>query len=186
MKFRILKRLLALSLTAIAAGSIMAGPAQAYNHPGYWNTSTSPLVKSGYGSTAKAYGYAKIFNGSNGTKLYTYSWNKFTDGDNHQAYVQGFSEWNAGECRSTSTTVTIYGVSVSSTSTCTKVTFDGAAISRANGLNYTKSSWTAMPTRTSSPNSGADRGRANVQVCIDVPWRTDPCTDHSISPMDTY
>lgn len=134
----------------------------------------------------EAYGYAKIFNGSNGTKLYTYSWNKFTDGDNHQAYVQGFSEWNAGECRSSSTTTTIYGVSVSSTSTCSKVVYDGAAINRANGLNYTKSAWTAMPTRTSSPNQGADRGRANVELCIDVPWRTDPCSDYSISPMDTY
>lgn len=185
-KFSILKRVLAMLVVATAAGASLAAPAQAYNHYEYWNKSSSPLVKSGYGSTAKAYGKSRIFNGSDGTKIYNYAWNKFTDADNHRAYLEGTSEWNAGSCRNYSATVTIYAVAVASSTSCSREYYDGANFSRANGLNYTKSSWTAMPTRGAAPNSGSDRGRAKVKLCIDIPWRTDPCTGYSMRGFDTF
>jgi hypothetical protein len=185
-KLDIVKRVLAMLVLATVAGAALAAPAQAYNHYGYWNQSSSPLVKSGYGSTAKAYGKSKIFNGSDGTKLYNYAWNKFTDADNHRAYLTGVSQWNSGSCRNSGVGVTIYGVSVNSSTNCSATYFDGKKFDRANGLNHTNNTWTAMPTRTAAPTNGSDRGRAKVKLCIDIPFRTDPCTGDSISAFDTY
>lgn len=162
------------------------GTAAALNHLGYWNSSTNPLSISGYGSTAKAYGSSKISDTSNGKRMYSYAHNKFTDGDNHRAYLEGNEQYNAGTCRSVTTTTTVYGVSVANTSECRAVFFDHDAY-RTDGLNYTTSSWVAMTTKSFAVATGADRGRMTARLRIDIPWRTDPTTGTAIStPADTF
>lgn len=161
------------------------GTAFAYNTASYWNTSGTPLVKSGYGSPAKAYGYIRIFNGSNGTRLYSSAWNKFTDGDNHRAYIQGVSQFNAGTCRAATPTVTYKGVSVASWPSCRQTLYDYARF-QSDGLNYTRNVWTQMHNKNTGVHSGADRGRALVKLCIDIPWRTDSCTGQSYSASDSW
>jgi hypothetical protein len=166
-------------------GAIAASPAFAYNTPSYWNVSGTPLVVSGYGSTAQGYGYIKIFNGSNGTRMYSYAWNKFVDGDNHMAYVDGTTQYNAGTCAASSTTVVFKNVEVAASSSCA-YQFYSLELFRQNGLNYTNSSWTAVPTGNYGVHYGADRGRAAIQMSIDVPWRVDPSSGTSYSSADSW
>jgi hypothetical protein len=170
---------------AILCGGVFMGTAFAYNTASYWNTSGTPLETSSYGSTAKAYGYIKIYNGSNGTRLYSYAWNKFTDADNHRAYIQGVSQFNAGTCRALTATVTYKGVSVASSASCSQQFYDYSEF-RSDGLNYTRNVWTQMPNKNTGVHSGADRGRARVKLCIDIPWRTDSCTGQSYSASDSW
>lgn len=175
----------AIALAALVMGSF-AGTATALDNVGYWNKSATPLVVTGYGSTARAYGYYTIKNGSNGTRAYNYAWNKFVDGDNHKAYLLAESWFNAGSCRSESSSVRIYGVDVSSSSNCAQQFYHYRDFGRADGLNKTVSTWTAMPTRSTGFKEGADRGKALVKLCIDIPWRTDKCTGKSNSAFDTF
>lgn len=164
---------------------LAAAPAWAYDTASYWNRSSTPLVISGYGSTAQGYGYIKIFNGSNGTRLYSYAYNKFTDADNHRAYLAGRTQYNAGTCRTSSATVTINNVSVASSTSCAKQFYDYNSFTQG-GLNYTNNSWTTMPTTNHGVDSGADRGRVVVRMSIDVPLRYDPQSGESISAADTW
>lgn len=131
-------------------------------------------------------GAVKASTGSNGTKLTNYGWNQFVDADNHRAFLKGTSEWNAGTCRSYSIEVTIKAVAVAASLSCAQTFYDGADFSRADGLNYTKQAWTAFPNRQASPNSGSDRGRAKVHLCIDIPLKPDVCSDASYSSSDTF
>ena len=164
---------------------VAAAPAWAYNTASYWNTSGTPLVASGYGSTARGYGYIKIFNGSNGTRLYDYAWNRFTDADNHAAYLTGRTQFNAGTCANYSITIPIKGVQVSASSACSSQFYDKDTF-RQNGVNYTTSTWTAMPTVNLPVHTGADRGRAVVRMNIDIPLRYDVQSGESISSADTW
>jgi hypothetical protein len=164
---------------------VTATPAWAYNTPSYWNTSSTPLVASGYGSTARSYGYIKIFNGSNGTRLYSYAWNKFTDADNHRAYLAGRTQFNAGTCSTSSVQVSFKGVSVGGSSSCAQQFYDKDNFTQG-GLNYTSSTWTAMPTTNHAVVSGADRGRAVVRMSIDIPLRPDVQSGESYSSADSW
>lgn len=176
---------LALLLTAGCA-TFTATAAAAYNTTNWWNTSATPLEKSGYGSTAKAYGHIKIFNGSNGTRMYSYSWNKFTDGDNHRAYTTGKTQYNAGTCRNYSLTIGYKGVEVAASSSCKNQFYDKDSF-RNNGLNYTQnSSWTKMATQSFAVHDKADRGRLAVYLAIDVPWKRDPISGVSYSTDDSW
>lgn len=183
---RALRMVAIVTVAAGVSGGLMASTASAYNTASYWNQSGSPLVKTGYGSTAQAYGYVKIANGANGTKINNYGWNKFVDADNHRAYLSASSEWNAGSCASYSVEVSYKGVAVAASSSCANAFYDGADFPRADGLNYTSGAWTAFPTTQAGPNGGSDRGRANVHLCIDIPVRVDPCTDSSLSASDSF
>ena len=172
----------------IAALSVVlgAGAADAYNTAGSWNTSASPLKVTGYGSTAQAYGSAWIYNGSSGTRVYTSANYKFTDGDNHQPFLEGTSEWNAGTCGLEGVTVQVKGVAVGASATCAAVFYDGQNFSRVNGSTSNVTAWTALGSMSAAPNSGSDRGRAVVRLCLDIPLRYDPCTGYSYSPADTF
>lgn len=178
-------RKILLACAAPASLVIAATPAWAYNTPSYWNYSSSPLIASGYGSKAQGYGYIKMYNGSNGTRMYSYAWNKFTDGDNHRAYLDGRTQYNAGTCRTNSLTVSWKGVSVASSSSCANVFYDWENFTQG-GLNYTSSTWTAMPTTNHGVNPGADRGRAVIKMSIDVPLRWDPQSGESFSAADSW
>ncbi|GAA2241654.1 hypothetical protein GCM10010401_13090 [Rarobacter faecitabidus] len=114
------------------------------------------------------------------------SWNKFVDADNHKAYLEATSQWNAGTCKANSYEVQYKGVSVAGTVECARQFYSKDDFPRADGLNYTNQSWTAMPTVTAKPHEGADRGRAKVHLCIDIPLRSDPCTDASYSASDSF
>lgn len=164
---------------------IAATPAWAYNTPSYWNTSSYPLTASGYGSTAKSYGYIKIFNGTNGTRLYNYAWNRFTDADNHRAYLDGTTQFNAGTCSTSSFQVSFKGVSVGGSSSCAQQFYDKDDFTQW-GLNYTTSTWTSMPTTNHAVASGADRGRAAIRMAIDIPLRYDVYSGTSYSSADSW
>lgn len=180
------KKILGSTITFLLLIGATATTAQAYNTASYWNTSSSPLVASGYGSKAQTYGYIKIFNGSSGTRMYNYSWNKFIDADNHQSYLSATSQFNAGSCANLSVQVVYKGVSVGGSSNCAKQFYDRTKFPRSTGLNYTKNTWVAMPTVSVGVHSGADRGRAKVQACIDIPLRVDKCSGVSYSSADSW
>lgn len=184
-KNRIRRTVIAVSVAVAATlgGSVAAN---AINSPGTWNTQSSPLKVTHYSSTAQAAGSAYISNGSNGTRIYNQGTHKFTDADNHRPYLKAQSEWNSGDCRDMSVTVQYKGVSVSASSGCAKNFYPGNSFPRADGVTYTTSSWKSFPTKSAAPNRGSDRGRAMVQLCIDVPWRTDKCTGASFSTPDSY
>lgn len=183
-KYRV-RRAAVMAFVAAAAALATAIPAAAYDTASYWNKSSSPLVATGYGSAARAYGYVKIYNGSDGTRLYSYAWNKFTDGDNHQAFLEGVSQFNAGTCRSDGNTVMYKGVSTSAESTCYAQFFDYSSF-RQNGLNYTSGSWVQMSTVSTGVASGADRGRAKIRLKIDIPLRPDVGVGPSYSSADSW
>lgn len=182
---RVRARFFVVGLGASIAGLAGAASAQAYNSPSYWNVSSTPLKVSGYGSTAQAYGYIKIFNGSSGTRMYGYAWNKFVDGDNHRAYLNGATQFNAGTCSSSSSTVIYKGAEVSNSSSCTFQFADNEYI-RVDGLNYTSSTWIQMPNKSWGVHSGSDRGRLKVNLNIDIPWRSDPAVGPSYSSSDSF
>lgn len=181
-----MRRLAAVVLVAMTAAGLTAGAAQAINTASYWNTSSNPLIKKGYGSTASAYGYIKMERGSNGLRMYSYAWNKFTDADNHKAYLTGTSEYNSGSCGSFTPEVTYKGVAVGASSNCARSFYDGPNFSRADGLNYTRNTWTAFPTRSVGYNAGSDRGRGVFKLCIDIPARLDVCTGTVPSTLDSF
>lgn len=172
-------------VVGLVAGGAAALPAAAYNTNSWWNQSSTPLEVSGYGSTAKGYGYIKIFNGSNGTRLHSYAWNRFTDADNHAAYLSGVSQFNAGSCRAYSVTVGYKGVEVAASSSCANTFYNHASF-RQNGLNYTSSSWIQMANQSTGVNAGADRGRAEVRMAIDIPLRPDVESGPSYSQSDSW
>lgn len=178
------RRTTVLALT-VAVSGLLATPALAYNTPSYWNQSGTPLVVSGYGSTARGYGYIKIYNGSNGTRMYAYAWNKFTDADNHAAFLSASTQYNAGTCRSESSTVIFKGVEVGSSSSCTQQFFSYGSF-RQNGLNYTSSSWIQMSNANAGVDGGADRGRAAVQLKLDIPLKPDVASGTSYSAADSW
>lgn len=158
---------------ALVAAMIMvfsvATTAQAYNTASYWNRSASPLIVNGYGSTAQAYGYIKIVNGGQGTRMHNYAWNKFKDADNHQAYIKAISQFNSGSCANVSAQVTFKGVKVGASTSCARVFYSRSNFPRSTGLSYTRSTWVAMPVTNVGVHPGADRGRAQVKLCIDIP-----------------
>lgn len=179
---RAIAALVIATLTTIAAFTA----AQAYNSPGTWNTQSRPLHLTSYSSEAWAAGSASIYNGSNGTRIYNKGTHKFTDADNHRPYLSGTSEWNAGTCANYSPTIAYKGVEVGASTSCAKSFYDGANFSRADGVTYTTSSWKAFATRSAVPNSGSDRGRAKIRLCLDIPLRPDGCTSYSYSPSDSF
>lgn len=179
-----LRRATILALT-VAVSGVLATPALAYNSASYWNRSGTPLVVSGYGSTARGYGYIKIFNGSNGTRMYAYAWNKFTDADNHAAYLSAKTQYNAGTCRSESKTVLFKGVEVGSSTSCTQQFYDHGSFTQY-GLNYTSSSWVQMSSANAAVHGGADRGRAAVTLKLDIPLKPDVVSGTSYSAADSW
>lgn len=184
-----LKRLRGITAALVIAVAATLGgstAAQAYNVTGWWNVKSDPLYKAYSGSKAWAAGSAYIKNSTDGTRIYNTGSNKFTDADNHRPYVEGVSEWNAGTCRALTTTVTYNGVGVAASKPCARTFYDGNKFDRANGVTYTTQTWTALPSRSAKPNSGSDRGRVKVKLCIDVPIHFDSCTGYSYSPADSY
>lgn len=171
------------AVAATLGGSVAAN---AINSAGTWNSQSSPLSVTHYSSKAWAAGSAYISNGSNGTRIYNQGTHKFTDADNHRPYLTATSEWNAGSCRDVTPTVQYRGVSVGGSTSCAREFYDGKDFARADGVAYTTSKWTAFPNKSAAPNAGSDRGRAKVQLCIDVPWRADKCTGASYSTADSF
>ena len=180
------RALLGLLCALLLGGVAFAGTAHAINTNSYWNSKSVPLKVTGHGSTAKAYGFVKVFHSSNGTKLGSYGYNTFTDADNHRAYTHAISQFNAGTCSTHTATVAYKGVQVSSSSNCWAQFADATVLGRADGLNYTTSAWVSLPGRSVPVHRGADQGRARVRLCIDIPWRSDPCTGYSYSATDSW
>jgi len=182
---KLVGRIVLAGASMVIAGLAAASPALAYNTPSYWNVSSTPLVITGYGSTANAYGYISIYNGSNGTRMTSYAYDRFIDGDNHMAYITTLAQYNAGSCSSQTSTIYVKGAEVSSSSQCAQQFYDAGTI-RQNGLNYTQWSWAGMQLGSFGVNNGADRGRVRVELSIDVPFRTDPSSGGSYSTADTW
>lgn len=180
-----MRRMLAVIVGGVVLAFGLVGAAQAKNSNSPWNSSSNPLVTSGYGSEARAYGHVKVADSASGTRLFMYSYNRFVDADNHRAYLMLTPQFNAGTCRAETSTVAYKGVQVASSSSCAGVFYSQNDI-RSDGLNYTTSTWTAMPTKSVAVNAKADRGRVRARLCIDIPARPDPCGGTAVSESDSY
>ncbi|MFV0633795.1 hypothetical protein [Demequina sp.] len=127
----------------------------------------------------------KIYNGDAGLRLYHYSKYKFSQGDDHVPYFLGTSEWNAGTCGGMGLTIRVKGVEVGASGSCAATFYEGADLPRATGKSDGTTSRQLL-IKSAKPNTGSDRGRARVRVCIDVPLKFDPCSGQFISAADTF
>jgi hypothetical protein len=119
-------------------------------------TKSSPLSVSGYGSWGKTYGDWTATRSSS-TKIRSYlssAYYRYKDADNHTVYAK------------MNTTVPGHGETNKQTS-----------------HDNVYDAWTAFRSRPSVdlyPNtSGTVSVQAGVRTCLDVPWRTDPCSSSS-------
>lgn len=153
------------ALVAVAAGGALAvaagSAAQAKGEYKYWNSSSNLLVVTGYGSTAKAYGQWRVADSSNGTRSFLDSNTWYANADNHKKYAY-FETWvNSGYCiqpNYTSCSVAYYA-------------YASAETAHSNNGN-----WEWLYANTDIPANASYAKAGIIRVCLDVPFRTDPCS----------
>lgn len=183
---RLIKRAAVSALaTALIVTGVSATTASALNNQGWWNKSGTPLKVTGYGSAGQAYGYFSVQQGSNGTRTYNHAWHKFTDADNHKLYYNKHTQFNAGTCANSGAQVSIKGVSVSASSSCSREYYTHFK-DRSSEQGKTVGAWTKFTTHSTGVRAGADRTRAIIYLCLDIPLRIDPCSGGAYSDFDTY
>ena len=126
-------------------------------------TTSSPLSTTGYGSTAKSYGTWTIEDRGYGS-TYTAIWAnyKYTDAADHTV----FSTVNVSvTLRSNGSKFSRY-LETSHDNTVT-----------AAWTVYREQDWSDI----AMSSSGLADATGNAKVCLDVPWRTDPCTSKTIT-----
>ncbi|WP_395358086.1 hypothetical protein ACHGLA_00475 [Streptomyces sp. YH02] len=150
----------------------MPSAAYALNNVRTWNASASPLVVNGYGSTGKAYGTWKLYNGSNGTVSHAAANTKLSNADNHKVYIELNTQVNAGYC-------TTYSKFLS----CTQQYWSHAS---DESDHHSSSSYKYNPAST-GVSGDADYARGRVKAFLDIPWRDDPETGWSYAAgADNY
>jgi hypothetical protein len=116
-------------------------------------SSAAPLSVSAYGSTTRSYGNWTATSGNDVRSYLTSSYYKFTDADDHTAYVRLYSH--------SSHATPGWGV--------------GRETSHDNVIS---SSWTAFRTRPSVTLSVSPRAvtiTSHTAACLDIPIRPDEC-----------
>ncbi len=156
---RRLTRAVAAGVLAVGAVGLTAGSAQALGEFKYWNSATSPLTVTGYGSTGRAYGGWRLYTGTDGTRAYTDANMKVNNAANHRVYVQSQTWLNAGLC-----------VSPQYTSCSSSYYYHATATSN----RISSSSWTWHYGFSTGLDGSADFARAAIRARLDIPWRTDP------------
>jgi hypothetical protein len=174
--------------SVLLAGITLAVPATAYakDKPSDWATSGTPLAASGYGSTATGYGNFRVTNTSNGTTARAAGYNKVRNADNHKAFFDMQPQSNAGRCAAgTSLGIDILGTggAFGKSYSCTQAFYDKGDKKQSK---HTSSSTFVYTTADVDADGNANIMRAKVRECLDVPWRSDPCTGWGISGADTY
>lgn len=128
-------------------------------------SSSAPQYVSGYGSTARTYGKWDITKPSSTavrSKLVS-TYYRYTDGDNHTVYAVLYTDVSGG---------------FPATNGSTSSSHD----------NVVSSSWTSfrsLPNHTVSATTAIRSATGNIRSCLDVPFRTDPCSSFK-SPSVSY
>lgn len=167
---------LALALTA------MTTPAWAKNNWSYWAKSSLPISASKDGGTGHAYGNWAVADTRQGTKSMWIAYLKQTGTPQRGAYLVMQTQKNTGRC--------VNGVSL-------KIKHVGGGISFSCTADFNKHRQArGNPNTTSTsyrehgfvmdPHTGSTVARGLARVCLDVAWKTDPCTGWAYSSFDTY
>jgi hypothetical protein len=136
----------------------------------WWRTTAVSV--SGYGSTGYGYGSFKVTNypmNGSGTRAEVHGRIRINNADNHRVYLTNNFQSNAGNCVAPTYT------------SCSQSWYHHATV---DSTKVQDSSY-----RNTYPSVAADSGasymRARVKVCLDIPWRTDPCTGYYNSDGDS-
>lgn len=167
---RLLARAAALLGFGIALSLVTAGAAEAKGEYHAWNSYGNPLVVSGYGSTAKAYGQWRIADGSGGTRSYHDARVTYSNADNHTKYSKMSTYTNSGYCIAPQYT------------TCSQSYYFFASASTPHS---NVGGWQWLYANTGL-NSTASFARDAAYVCLDVPWRPDPCSGPTYTAGSEY
>lgn len=154
----------------VAASFVTASSAFAKGEYKYWNSSSNPLVVTGYGSTARAYGQWRIADGSAGTRSYHDARMTYVNADNHTKYSKMETWTNSGICiapQYTSCTASYYF-------------YASAGTRHSNALGW---EWLYANTGLSSSGNYA---RDAAYACLDIPWRPDPCSGPTLTSGSAY
>lgn len=121
-------------------------------------TKSSPQTITSYGTTGKTYGYWDASKSSTTAirSYYPSAYYWYNDADDHTIYVKSlsFASQNGHDIAST-----------------------GGSTNHGNVYGaWTRFSSVPNSTMSISGWSGTIVTRANTYTCLDVPWRTDPCT----------
>lgn len=135
-----------------------------------WNSSTSPLTVTGYGSTGKGYGSWTISTGTDGTRFRTSAKQWINNADNHAVYVDTENWTTAGSCIQPDYT------------SCKQ---DYYLYNYSKTGQTTQKSWVSKSS-SASVDPRASYGRARVRVKLSVPWRTDPSSGATITKGIKY
>lgn len=156
----------AVAAAAVAVAVVGAAPTAAYalNNVRVWNSSSSPLVVNGYGSSGYAYGDWKLYNSSSGTRSHASAYTKLSNADNHKVYIELDTQVNAGYC----TTYSKYLA-------CTQKYWSHAS---DESDHHSSSSYKYNPAST-GVSGDADFARGRIKANLDIPWRDDPETGWS-------
>ena len=169
-----LARRLVGATAALATGCAMslgaAAVAQAKGEYKYWNSSSNPLVVTGYGSTAKAYGQWRVADSSGGTRSFLDSNTWYSNADNHKKYATLDTYVNSGYC-------------IQPNYTSCSVAYYWYAYDETSHSNST--SWTWLYADTDIPIE-ASYAKALVHVCLDIPLRPDPCSGGAATTGTEY
>ncbi|WP_189824107.1 hypothetical protein [Streptomyces finlayi] len=138
--------------------------AQALGAERTWNSRSTPLKVTGYGSSGYAFGTWKVHNTSNGTRSQVFSYSKLSNADDHKVYIELETQVNAGYC-----------VQASKYMNCTQKYWDHDDTETAH---HSSKSYTYKTASTGVAGS-ADYARGKVRAGLDIPWRTDPMTGWS-------
>lgn len=136
-----------------------------------WNSSTTPLTVTGYGSTGKAYGDWNISTGTDGTRYRTGANLYLINADNHKVYAKTDNYANSGSC-------------IAPDYTSCSQTFYYYNSSETTHYNVSKAWKKYNSSNTVDPRS--DYHRAYIRVKLDVPWKADPSSSPSITKGIKY
>jgi hypothetical protein len=135
-----------------------------------WNSSTTPLTVTGYGSTGKAYGSWTISTGTDGTRFRTSANQWINNADNRAVYVVTENWTTAGSCLQPDYT------------SCKQ---DYYYYNSSKTGQTTQKSWVNKKS-SASVDPRASYGRAYVRVKLSVPWRTDPSSGATVTKGIKY
>lgn len=181
------RRSLQASALLVASSLMFPAATWALNNASTWAREKNPLYARGYGSTGHGYGFWSVVRTGDGT-VSRATGTTFLDfnADNHRIFFSTQSQSNAGRCRAGTSlafdfmgTGGAYGESYS----CTQDFFDyeSEVQSEHHQRRLGKAGVTA-----SAVNPNGSVMRARVKVCLDIPWRPDPCSGWNFSGADRY
>ncbi len=150
--------------------------------------SSTPMYKTADKGTGSADGNWRLANKGSGLQSISSGYAKINNADNHKVYIRMITQSNAGTCKSNSTSYSYdYRGTVSSSSqsySCTQPYFDYEGSKAGDHMN--KATGTVMNAPYTSVDTRGSKARALIQVCLDIPVRSDPCTGWASTAADSY